>query len=101
MRTGMLWFDNNPKTDLPTKISQAAGYFYKKYGVNPDLCFVHPTMMPADAGMMPADAGMMPTGEVKPKDIDLRTSRLVLPNHFWLGKNDLGTAHADRQRHSH
>lgn len=84
MKTGMLWFDNNPKTDLPTKISQAAGYFYRKYGVNPDLCFVHPTMMPA--------------GEVKPKDIDVRTSRLVLPNHFWMGKNDLGATPADRQR---
>ena len=45
MRTGMLWFDNDPKTDLPTKVLRAAAYYQKKYGCSPNLCFVHPTMI--------------------------------------------------------
>jgi hypothetical protein len=46
MKTGMLWFDNDPKTDLMTKISEAAMYYQKKYGAKPDLCFIHPSMLP-------------------------------------------------------
>lgn len=77
MRTGMLWFDNDPKSDLPTKVSQAAAYYQKKYGCSPNLCFVHPSMLKAETGLA---AG-----------IELRSSRQVLPNHLWLGVNE--TAH--------
>ncbi len=42
MDTGMLWFDNDPRKDLVTKINLASDYYFKKYGRKPDLCFVHP-----------------------------------------------------------
>ncbi len=71
MRTGMLWFDNDPKTDLTTKISQAAMYYQKKYGARPDLCFVHPTMF--------GEAAQKPNG------IEVRTNRMIRPNHLWIG----------------
>ncbi|MEN6408313.1 MAG: hypothetical protein ABFD44_01210 [Anaerolineaceae bacterium] len=71
MNTGMLWFDNDPKTELMSKIERAARYYYQKYGQLPDLCFVHPSML-ADA---PARSG----------SIEVKTNRSVLPNHFWLG----------------
>jgi len=71
MKTGMLWFDNDPKTDLPTKISRAAAYYQKKYGQMPDVCFVHPTMMGG--------------ASLKPQGIDVRPTRQVLPHHLWLG----------------
>ena len=74
MRTGMLWFDNDPKTDLPAKVVRAAAYYQKKYGCSPNLCFVHPSMLQVEAKK---------TGE-----IELRPSRQVLPNHFWLGMNE-------------
>jgi len=38
MSTGMLWFDNDPKLDLPAKIQRAIEYYQKKYGQKPDLC---------------------------------------------------------------
>ena len=74
MNTGMLWFDNNPKTDLSAKIRQAAAYYQQKYGTKPNLCFVHPTLASKDP--------QSPTG------ILVKTNRLVLPNHLWIGVNE-------------
>ncbi len=71
MRTGMLWFDNDPKTDLMTKVSQAAIYYQKKYGARPDLCFVHPTMYSE--------------GAENANGIEVRSNRMIRPNHLWIG----------------
>ena len=38
MNSGMLWFDNDPKTDLTFKINKAAEYYRQKYGNTPNLC---------------------------------------------------------------
>ncbi|MBN1373686.1 MAG: hypothetical protein JW987_17235 [Anaerolineaceae bacterium] len=78
MRTGMLWFDNDPKAELSDKVLRAAAYYQKKYGLQPNLCFVHPSMLAAPSPR----AG----------SIELRTSKQVLPNHLWLGVNDPGAA---------
>ena len=55
------------------KIKKAADYYQVKYGRKPNLCFVHPSMVKAP----PANVSM-----------ELRTTRSVLPNHFWLGINN-------------
>ena len=73
MNIGMLWFDNDAKTDLAGKIQRAKNYYQQKYGQTPNLCFVHPSMLPPSP---PVDAGL-----------EVRTTRSVLPNHFWLGVN--------------
>lgn len=74
MKTGMLWFDNDPKTDLPTKISRAAAYYQKKYGQMPDICFVHPSMVGGNP--------------VKSQGIEVRPTRQVLPHHLWMGVSE-------------
>ena len=84
MRTGMLWFDDNPKTDLQAKIHEAAVYYQKKYGVSPNLCFVHPSMINDNS--------------VKSNGIDVQTSRLVLPHHLWLGKSETNGAYSETLR---
>jgi hypothetical protein len=74
MKTGMLWFDNDPKADLDAKISKASSYYQRKYGQKPNLCFVHPSMV-----------------HEKPphfKEIEVRVTRKVLPHHLWLGVNE-------------
>jgi hypothetical protein len=76
MKTGMLWFDNDPKSDLPTKINRAATYYQHKYGQHPDLCFVHPTML---GGAIVRAQG----------SIEVRPNRAVLPNHLWIGIHEL------------
>ena len=73
MNIGMLWFDNDNKTELTVKIKRAVDYYQQKYGQIPNLCFVHPSMLPANSK---PEAGL-----------ELRTTRSVLPNHFWLGVN--------------
>jgi hypothetical protein len=75
MNTGMLWFDNDPRTDFDSKVKKAAEYFSKKYGLKPDLCFVHPSML---SSIPPSAAGL-----------EVRTNKLVLPHHFWLGSQAL------------
>ena len=72
MKIGMLWFDNDPHTTLAAKVEKAAAYYITKYGRIPTVCFVHPSMLPTP----PQDVGM-----------EVRPTKSVLPNHFWLGVN--------------
>ena len=85
MNIGMLWFDNDPKTELALKIERAADYYRHKYGNAPTLCFVHPSMI-AQA------AGKAPDAPLKSGEIEVRSSRSVLPNHFWLGVSTAANA---------
>lgn len=73
MNIGMLWFDNDTKSNLYAKIGRAISYYEKKYGREPDLCFVHPSMLPEELS--------------KSGGIEIRTTSSVLPNHFWIGIN--------------
>ena len=78
MTTGMLWFDNDKQTDVPTKIEKAAAYYQKKYGKKPDLCFIHPSMMAETLNRAPG--------------IEIKATQQILPNHFWLGIQESSTA---------
>ena len=74
MNAGMLWFDNDPKTALSTKIEKAVNYYQKKYGRKPNLCLINPNSL---------------NGE-KSEDgkITIRPYRPVLPGHLWIGVED-------------
>jgi len=80
MNIGMLWFDNDPKAEIATKIERAAAYYHKKYGTVPNLCFIHPSMV--NNGSLKAQDDKLKSGNV-----EVRTTRSVLPNHFWIGVN--------------
>lgn len=71
MKIGMLWFDNDPKTDLKAKVEKAMAYYEKKYGQAPNLAYVHPTMI--------AGANSKVSG------VELRARREIRPHHFWIG----------------
>ena len=75
MNTGMLWFDNDPKTELSAKIERAAAYYLQKYGHEPNLCLLHPSMLPGD--------GKTKAG--KPPKVKVRPYSPVLPGHLWIG----------------
>lgn len=100
MNIGMLWFDNDPKVNLDTKIERAALYYAKKYGKNPTLCFVHPSMLANSAATneRPENGGGNSPAQIKSlvaHGIEVRSNRSVLPNHFWIGVNgasEAGTA---------
>jgi hypothetical protein len=82
MNAGMLWFDNDPKTALSAKIERAADYYRHKYGRDPNLCLIHPSMMPTD------EADKLLT---HCKRITVRPYRSVLPGHLWIGVEDKGS----------
>ncbi|MEN6298870.1 MAG: hypothetical protein ABFD51_02990 [Anaerolineaceae bacterium] len=81
MNIGMLWFDNDPKAEINVKIERAASYYRQKYGKAPDICFIHPSMLHME-NMENAPKPMKAAG------VEVRTSRSVLPNHFWIGVNN-------------
>lgn len=72
MRTGMLWYDNNPKTTLIEKIELAAQAYQKKYGHPPDVCCVNPGML---------------SDEIPENGIKVQAYKYILPGHFWIGMN--------------
>ncbi|MDH5508088.1 MAG: hypothetical protein OEZ02_12775 [Anaerolineae bacterium] len=73
MNIGMLWFDNDPKTDLLTKIDQAAAYYQRKYGNAPNQCYVNPSMLEPK--------------KVNSPQVKISPSPTILPNHLWIGFN--------------
>ncbi|MGC8856914.1 MAG: hypothetical protein ACP5QU_08950 [Anaerolineae bacterium] len=74
MHTGMLWFDNDPRTSLAVKIQKAAEYYRQKYGRQPDLCLVNPTMLQNE--------------KISEEHITVRPYRPILPGHLWIGIED-------------
>lgn len=88
MKAGMLWFDNDPKTALTTKIERAIDYYRHKYGREPNLCLIHPSMLPAetDPSTTSGQAPLSAQGDIK-----VRPYRPVLPGHLWIGIEDKGS----------
>ncbi len=73
MNYGMLWFDNDPQTNLTHKVNRAAMYYRKKYGETPDICFVNPDMVTDKK----VDGG----------EVIIKTNPAILPHHIWIGKD--------------
>ena len=84
MNIGMLWFDNDQKTDLKQRVERAADYYARKYGKKPNLCFVHPSMLP-QPGNNVSTKNDYPDGNYQAGQIEVRPSASLLPNHFWIG----------------
>jgi hypothetical protein len=79
MNVGMLWFDNDPHTELAAKVARAADYYRQKYGLTPNLCLVHPSML---GSSRPGPA------EERLGKVAVRPNRAVLPGHLWIGNED-------------
>lgn len=71
MNIGMLWFDNDPKTALTSKITRAVDHYRQKYGREPNMCLIHPSMMETEN---PGTSLVM-----------VRPYRPVQPGHLWIG----------------
>ena len=88
MNAGMLWFDNDPKTALTAKIERAVDYYRHKYGRDPNLCLIHPSMLPSQEMAEKEDPA---TGNPVPglaQGVVIRPYRPVLPGHLWIGIED-------------
>jgi hypothetical protein len=87
MNVGMLWFDNDPRTALTAKVTRAADYYRQKYGLIPDVCLVHPSML---SGSLPnkIEAPALSAVEGLAGKVAVRPNRLIQPGHLWIGKED-------------
>lgn len=85
MEIGMLWFDNDKKTSIPNKVERAALYYQKKYGVNPDLCYVHPQMVSEEKESMPESKQSPYQDQIRIGQVLVLKNEKILPDHFWIG----------------
>lgn len=72
MNVGMMWFDRDHRRPLRERITRAVDYYRSKYGLDPNLLFLHPKTV--------GEESIGRLGQV-----EVRTSQTVLPDHFWIG----------------
>jgi hypothetical protein len=82
MKTGLLWFDDDPRKELEEKVLRAAAHYESKYGQAPELCFVHPSAFNGNGN---GKRGKKKDDVVKAGEVEIRAGRSVLQHHFWLG----------------
>ena len=75
MKSGLLWFDDDPRRQLEEKVQRAAAHYERKYGQAPNMCFVHPSAFDGNGKRPSKKAG----------GVEIRPGRSVLPHHFWIG----------------
>jgi hypothetical protein len=80
IREGLLWYDDDPKRELADKVLGAARRYQQKYGMAPNVCYVHRSVI--------GDAGE--SGEVE--GVQVAVGPLVLRNHYWLGNEQAPVA---------
>ena len=76
MNIGLLWYDDDPKRELPEKIIRAAKRYREKYGIPPNVCYIHKSSLGSNG--QTAQVGQ----------IQVQTLPSVLPHHFWLGQEE-------------
>ena len=74
MDIGLLWHDGG-SADLAGTLAQAAKRYHDRFGDKPNVCYVHPTLLP--------------DGDRKVNGILVRSSARVLRHHFWLGQEKI------------
>ena len=80
MLVGMLWLDTS-NIPLAQKVQKAADYYCKKYGRQPDMCLVHPSLFSSEHGRPGAEE----QGGLTVNNVLVRPWRSVLPGHLWIG----------------
>lgn len=70
MNIGMMWFNNDPKTPVSTRIEEAIKYYKEKYNKNPDICYCNPNVF---------------TEQFKVGNVTVKSMKSILPGHFWIG----------------
>jgi hypothetical protein len=71
MKSGLLWYDNDPKRGTNEKIERAAQRYREKFGRTPDTCYVNPAML---AQMQSSVGQLQVLGKAN-----------ILPHHFLIG----------------
>jgi hypothetical protein len=76
MKTGLLWYDDDPGRDLAEKIGRAARRYRQKFGAPANVCYVHPSAL-----------GNNGRGK-KVGGVHVSSKPSVLRHHFWVGQEE-------------
>ncbi len=97
MKSGLLWYDADPKKPIEAKIAEAAQRYYEKFGVRPNTCFVNPSALPQGEAL-PTKVEAAANGKAaRPSPgrtvaaasaLRVTAKATILPNHIWLGISD-------------
>lgn len=89
---GLLWFDDDPNRDLEQKVGNAARRYTEKFGRQPTVCYVHPSMLDdlrGKSGVCPSDNGTSGISlDIGGLHLRVMPRRSVLRHHLWLGNED-------------
>jgi len=72
MDIGMLWIDDGRGRSLASRVREAAASYQQQFGLEPSLCMVHESELPAGTEAIGA--------------IRLETNGRLLPKYFWIGR---------------
>lgn len=73
MKTGLLWYDNDPKRTLAEKLTRAAAGYKKRTGKDANECHVPLTAIEKETTI---------------DGIKVKPSRTVLEHHLWIGASE-------------
>lgn len=74
MKTGLLWYDSDPKRTLETKVTDGAQRYREKFGASPNACYVNPAAL----GQVSMRVG----------SVEVIAAHNILVNHFWIGVSE-------------
>lgn len=75
MKEGLLWYDDS-RRELVEKIDGAARRYRQKFGMSPDICYVHPSLLTGDDKMQLV------------RGVRVSSKPSVLQHHFWVGREE-------------
>ncbi|MBN1953817.1 MAG: hypothetical protein JW900_02095 [Anaerolineae bacterium] len=78
MKVGMLWFDNDPGRNMAQKVGRAARHYRQKFGRQPNVCYVHPSMLDGDSCHL--------------ERLKIAPKSSILKHHFWIGEEEVNLA---------
>jgi hypothetical protein len=81
MQMGLLWFDDDPRRELVSKVEEAARRYQSRFGVVPDTCYVNRAVLSEGDGIVRLQGQGNPTLRLAP------ASNIPL-HHFWVGVED-------------
>lgn len=73
MKTGLLWFDDNPTRTLQEKIELAIRRYTQKYGHTPNTCYVHPSALSSKQQL---------------RSMHIIPKSNILLHHLWIGEEE-------------
>ncbi|MEI7553895.1 hypothetical protein [Candidatus Chlorohelix sp.] len=72
-----VWFDNNPKKPVGTKIDEAVLRYRQKYGKKPGICMLSEKVQVGDFTALASNL-----------EIEVKTAKNVPQNYFWIGRDE-------------